>query len=127
MEWSHKIRLSCQWNIFSLNISVFKNLSSFKFIILNMITVHCFFAHSFQTMARGEPVAVQVLTLRTVQRLHSGRGDKGNVWCIHCIEEWKPKIYELCTFDEEGICEVHPFPRVQISDDFTKETFHTHF
>ena len=36
-------------------------------------------------------------------------------------------MYELWTFAEDGTSEVHPFARVQISDDFTGETFHTHF
>ena len=30
-------------------------------------------------------------------------------------------------FSEEVICEVHPFARIQISDNFTGETFHTSF
>ena len=92
-----------------------------------MITVCCCFDHSFKTMARREPVAVQVFPLRTVQRLCSGREGEGDVWFILCIEGQEPKIYELWTFDEDGTRKVHPFARVQISDDFTGETFHTHF
>ena len=36
-------------------------------------------------------------------------------------------MYELWTFTEEGAREVHLFSRVQISDDFIRKTFHTHF
>ena len=92
-----------------------------------MITVCCRFAHSFKTMARRKPVSVQVLPLHTVQRLHSGRRGEGKVWFISCIEGREPKIYELWNFAEDGTRKVHPFARVQISDNFTGETFHTHF
>ena len=104
-----------------------KNFSSFKFRILNMITVCCRFDHSFKTMTRREPVVFEVFPPRTVQRISSGRGGKGNVWFTRCIKGREPEIYELWTFDEDGIREVHPFVWVQISDDFTGETFHTHF
>ena len=69
-----------------------KNVSSFKFRILNMITVCCCFFHYFKTMARREPVAVQVLPLHTVQRPCSSRGGEGGVWFIHCIEGQEPKF-----------------------------------
>ena len=51
--------MTCQWNIFSLNVFLLKNLSSYKFRFLNMITVRFRLAHSFKNLARGEPVAVQ--------------------------------------------------------------------
>ena len=51
--------MSCQWNIFSLNIFLLKQLSSFKFRILNMITVCFRLNRSLKTMARREQVAVQ--------------------------------------------------------------------
>ena len=38
-----------------------------------------------------------------------------------------PEIYELWTFDDDEICEVHPYARVKISDDFIGEIFYTHF
>ena len=51
--------MSCQLNISSLNIFPLKNFPSFKFRILNMITVCCRFARSFKTVARHDPVALQ--------------------------------------------------------------------
>ena len=104
-----------------------KNLSSFKFRILNMLTVCSRFAHSFKTMARRKPVAVQVFPLCTIQGLRSGRGGEDGVWFTRCVEGQEPKIYELWTFAEDGTREVHPFSWVQISDNFTGETFHTNF
>ena len=92
-----------------------------------MITVCCRFSHSFKTMARHEPVSVQVFPLCTVQRLRSGRGGKVGDWFIRCIEGQEPEIYELRNFAEDGTREVHLFAWVQISDDFTRETFHTHY
>ena len=78
-------------------------------------------------MARCEPVVFEVFPPRTVQRLSSGRGGDGDVWFTRCIEVQEPEIYELWNFADDRICEVHPFARVQISDDFTRGTFHTHF
>ena len=63
----------------------------------------------------------------TVQRLISGRGGEGGVWFTRCIKGREPEIYELWTFSDDEICEVHPFAWVQIRDDFTGETFNTHF
>ena len=92
-----------------------------------MITVCCRFAHSFKTMARREPVVFEMFPPRTVKRIISGRGGEGNVWFTHCIEGQEPDIYELWTFADDIISEVHPFSRVQISYNFTGENFHTHF
>ena len=91
------IHWSCLWNVFNLNIFPLKNFSSFKFRNINMITVCCRFAHSFKTMARREPVAVQVFYLRTFQRLRSSRGGEVNVWFICGIEGREPK--NLWTLD----------------------------
>ena len=46
---------------------------------------------------------------------------------ICCIYSREPEAFELWDFPEDGICEVHPYARVQISDDFTKDTFYSHF
>ena len=92
-----------------------------------MITV-CFpLADSFKTMSRRDPAAVQVFSLCIVQSLCSGRGGKYRVWFTRCVEGREPKIYDLWTFAEDGTRKVHQFARVQISEDFTGETFHTHF
>ena len=92
-----------------------------------MITVCSSLAHSFKTIARRKPVDVQVFPLCTVQTLRSGRGGKDGVWFTCCVEGRDTEIYELWTFAEDGTREVHPFAQVQISDNFTGETFHTHF
>ena len=57
--WSHKIWLSCQWNIFSTKILLLKIVSSFKFRFLNMITVCFCLTYSFKNMSRREPLSVQ--------------------------------------------------------------------
>ena len=49
------------------------------------------------------------------------------VWFTCCVEWWELEIYELWTFAEDVNCEVHPFVWIQISDDFTGETFYTNF
>ena len=113
--------MSCQWNILKSEYFLLKNLSSVEFRILNMITVCCCFAHSFKTMARREPVVFEVFLPRTVQRLSSGRGVKGDVWYTRCIEGQGPEINEIWTFAEDGTREVHPFAWVQISDDSTRD------
>ena len=78
-------------------------------------------------MDRRKPVVFEVFPPRTVQRLSSGRGGEGNVWYTRCIEGWEPKIYELWTFAEGVSGEAYMFAQVQISNDFSGETFHTHF
>ena len=51
-----------------------KNFSSFKFRILNMITVCCRFVHSFKIMRITQPGIPEVIPPRPVQALSSGRG-----------------------------------------------------
>ena len=46
---------------------------------------------------------------------------------IRCLDGWVPKAYELWALDEDGVCEVHPYARVELLSDFTEDTFHTHF
>ena len=92
-----------------------------------MITVCFRLAHSFKTMDRHEPVAAEAAPLRTIKYLRSGRGGKDGVWFTSFVERREPKIYELWTFPKDGTREVHLFARIQISDDFTGETFHTDF
>ena len=78
-------------------------------------------------MAIHKPVSVQAAPPGTVQSLSSGRGGEDGVWFTRCVEGQEPKIYEFWTFVEDGTREVHPFARIKISDDFTRETFHTTF
>ena len=44
-----------------------------------------------------------------------------------CVDGQETKIYELWNFAKDGTHKFHPFARIKISDDFTRETFHTNF
>ena len=70
-----------------------------------------------------QPVISEVVPPRPVQRLRSGRGGEVGVMYTRCIEGQEPKVFELWAFDEDGICEVHPYDRVQISDHFSGRLF----
>ena len=84
-------------------------MSSFKFIILNMITVCFCLTRYFKTISRRELVAIQVFPLRIVQYLRSGKEGKDGVWFTCCIEGREPEIHELWNFAEDGTRKVHPF------------------
>ena len=64
---------------------------------------------------------------RAAQSFRSGRGNKDGVWFTRCVDGQEPKIHEPWTFAEDGTREVHPFARIKISTNFTRETFHTDF
>ena len=91
-----------------------------------MITVCCRFTHSFKIMPRHKLVCFEA-PHSTVQILISGRGGEVDPWFTRCIEGHKTDIYELWTLSDDVICEVHPYARVQISNNIIGETFHTHF
>ena len=74
-------------------------------------------------MPRRQPVCFEVVPPRTVQCLRSGRGGEENVWYTHCIEGQETDICELWNFADDGIFEVHPYARVQISDNFIGRLF----
>ena len=57
----------------------------------------------------------------------SGRGGEIEISYIHCINGREPEAFEIWAFSEDGICEVHLFASVQISDKFIKETLYSHF
>ena len=38
-----------------------------------------------------------------------------------CLHERVPGKYELWILNAQGLCEVHPFARVKLFDDFTKD------
>ena len=86
-----------------------QNFSSFKFRILYMITVCCRFAQSFKIICIHQPAYFEVVPLCPIQRLSSGRGGEGGVWFTRCIEGREPEIFEVLTFTDDGICEVHPY------------------
>ena len=54
----------------------------------------------------------------------SGRGGEIEVAYIHCINSREPEDFELSDFAEDEIRKIHSFARVQISDDFTENTFY---
>ena len=92
-----------------------------------MITVCCRFAHSFKIMRIPQPEWTDVILPRTAQDIRSGRGGEIEIAYIHCIDGREPEAFELWAFSEDRIREVHPLARVQIRDDFTEDTFYTHF
>ena len=69
----------------------------------------------------------EVIFPRPDQALCSGRGGKIEVAYTRCINCREPKAFEIWAFTEDGIHEVHPFAGFQISDDFTEDTFYSHF
>ena len=74
-----------------------------------------------------QPEWTDVILPRTAQAIRSGRGVEIEIAYIRCIDGREPEAFELWDFSEDGIHEVHPFARVQIKDDLTKDTFYTHF
>ena len=88
-----------------------------------MITVCCPFARSFKIMRISQTGIPEVVLLRPIQALCSVRGGEIEVGYIHCIEGQETEVFELWAFAEDGIREIHPYARVQISDDFVGETF----
>ena len=46
---------------------------------------------------------------------------------IVCLHRWVPERYELWSLNASGVCEVHPFARVRLLDDFREDTFKTFF
>ena len=104
-----------------------KNFSSFKFRIINMITVSCRFAYSSKIMCIPHPVIPFRVPPQPVQALCSGRGGKIDVLYIRCLDGRVPEAYELWAISEYGVREVHPPDRVRILEDFREDTFHAHF
>ena len=92
-----------------------------------MITACCCFDHYFKIMRITQTGIPEVVPPRPVQALHYVRGGEIEVAYICCIEGWDPEAFELWAFAEDRICEVYPFARVQTSDDFTEDTFYSHF
>ena len=74
-----------------------------------------------------QPGWADVILLRTAQAICSSRGDEIDIAYIRCIDGREPEAFELWALAEDGICEVHPFARFQIRDDFTEDTFYTEF
>ena len=104
-----------------------QNFSILKFIILNMITVSCRFAHSFKIMRIPQNVIPFRVLPQPVQALLSGRGGKIDVPYICCLDGRVPEAYELWDFAQDGFREFHPSARVRILYDLREDTFHTHF
>ena len=124
MLCSHKFFLSCLWNIFRYPL---KNFSNFKFRILDMIAVCCHFAYSFKIMRIPQPGIPEVFPPRSVRYLCSGGGGGIDVAYIRCIKSREPEVFELWDFTEELVREIHPYAWIQISNDFVRENFYSHF
>ena len=92
-----------------------------------MITVSYSFAHSFKIMRIPHPEWTDVILPRTAQAIRFGRGGEIEIAYIRCIDGREPEAFELWALYEDGFREVHPFSRVQIRDNFTKDTFYTQF
>ena len=104
-----------------------KNFPSLNFIILNIITVSCCFAHSFKIICVPKPIIPFRSPPQPVQFLCSGRGGEIDVPYIRSIDGRVPKTYELWPLAEDGVCEVHPYARVRLLSEFREDTFPTHF
>ena len=85
------------------------------------------FRSLFQIINIPQPGIPEVVLPLPIQALRSGKGGEIDVIYNRCIEGLEPEVFELWDFAEDGICEVHPYARVQISDDFVGETFYSHF
>ena len=46
---------------------------------------------------------------------------------IVCLHGRVPERYELWSLNAQGVCEVHPFARIRLLDDFREDTFQTTF
>ena len=92
-----------------------------------MITVCFCFAHRFKIMRIPHPGWTEVILSRPAQALLSGRGGKIEVVYFRCINGREPEAFELWAFAEDIILKVHPYAHFQISDDFTEDTFYSHF
>ena len=92
-----------------------------------MITVSCCFAHSSKIMRISQTEWTDVIIPHTSQVLCSGRGGNIKIAYIRWIDGRYPEDFELWAFAEDEIHEFHTFSRVQIRDDFIRETFYSHF
>ena len=87
----------------------------------------CRFAHSFKIVCVPHPIVPFRAPPQPVQVLRSGRGGEINVPYIRCLSGWVPVDYELWALAEDGVCEVHPYTRVELLSNFREDTSHTHF
>ena len=46
---------------------------------------------------------------------------------IVCLHAREPEEYRLWSLNTQGVCEVHPFARVRLFDNFREDTFRTNF
>ena len=90
-----------------------------------MITVCYRFAHCFKIMCIPQPRWTEVILLRPSQYFRSSREGEIEVAYIRCIDGREPEAFELWAFVEDGIREVRPYAWVQISDNFTEDTFYS--
>ena len=74
-----------------------------------------------------QPVIPEFVPPHPVQALGSDRGGDIDVLYIRSFDVWEPKDFELLSFAEEIVCEVHPYARIKILDNFREDTFYSHF
>ena len=73
-----------------------KNFSSFKYAVVSLtLSKSCLDASQYD-LKFSFPIPFKDLALV--------EGGKGAVWFTRFIEDWEPDIYELWTFDDDGIC-----------------------
>ena len=59
---------------------------------------------------------------------YSGRGNGiDRVTYIFCLRGRVPERYKLWSLNAQGVCEVHPFARIRLLDNFREDTFQTTF
>ena len=93
-----------------------------------MIVVSCRFAYSFNIMRMRHPIVPVCVPTYPVRVLYSGSDDTiEQVPYIFCLNGRVPEMYKLWSLNAQGVCEVHPFARVRLFDDFIEDSFKTFF
>ena len=114
-------------NIFRARSFLLKNLSSFKFQILNMITVSCRFAHSFKIMRIPQPIIPVRALPQPVTVLWSGSADVIKVPYIRCLNGRVPEAFEHWAIADDGVHKFHLYARVKLRSKFRDDAFQTLF
>ena len=111
------------WIFFRTRRFTLKNFPSFNFLILNMTTVSCSFAHSFRIMRIPQPIIPVRAPPQPITVLWSGSADVIEVPYIGCLREKVTEAFEVWALSENGFCKVHPYARVKLRSEFREDTF----
>ena len=97
--------------------------------ISNMFARSYLFAYSFNIVMRmRHPIVFVRAPPDPVQVFYSGSNDTIDpVSYIVCLHGQVPERSELLRLNDGGVCEVHPFARVRLLDDFRDDNFQTFF